>query len=163
YGKNSTGRTNIGTCTSPGGYRDRRRDLVGASPTSRAVPACRTSRYGRQWPHRRLLDISGLIAVAAAELGCSAPHRILSSCKGKVMAPTVLRTRAAVALSLAGAVTGWLITAAAVPYLRQVDPLGLSPVVLISAAGRYALGWYLRGRAEQGAAPDSVRNSASGT
>jgi hypothetical protein len=71
-----------------------------------------------------------------------------------MMKPTLRRSLVAVALALAGALTGGLITVAAAPYLRQVDPLGISPVVLISVLGGFALGWYLRGRAEPGAAPD---------
>ena len=70
------------------------------------------------------------------------------------MKPTLRRPLVAVALTLAGAVTGGLITVAIAPYLREVDPLGISPVVLISVLGGFALGWYLRGRAELGAAPD---------
>ena len=62
------------------------------------------------------------------------------------MDSTRRRTRTAVALALAGAATGWLIATTAMPYLRQVDPLGLTPVVLVSVLGGYVLGWYLRGR-----------------
>jgi hypothetical protein len=62
-----------------------------------------------------------------------------------------------VAFALAGAVTGWLGVTTAMPLIRQVDPFGLWVVVLISVMGGIALGWYLRGRAELGAAPDPAR------
>ena len=65
------------------------------------------------------------------------------------MESTRRRTRTAVALALAGAATGWFLAATAMPYLRQVDPLGISPVVLISVLGGCALGWYLRGRTQR--------------
>jgi hypothetical protein len=52
-----------------------------------------------------------------------------------------------IGLGLAGAITGWLVITAAMPHLRRIDPLGFSPVVLITILGVAALGWYLRGRA----------------
>ena len=51
------------------------------------------------------------------------------------------------AVSAVGAGLGAAGTTLAVPYLRQLDPLGLSPVVLISLAGGFVLGWYCRGKA----------------
>jgi hypothetical protein len=62
--------------------------------------------------------------------------------------------RRAGALAAAGAITGGLAVTAAMPYIRQADPLGLTPVILISILGGFALGWYIRGRVEQGAAPE---------
>ena len=50
--------------------------------------------------------------------------------------------------TVAGAVTGGLGVTTAMPLIRQVDPLGLSPIILISVTGGIALGWYLRDRAE---------------
>lgn len=55
--------------------------------------------------------------------------------------------RAAV-VTVVGAGVGAAGTTLALPLLRRVDPLGLSPVVLISLAGGFALGWYIRGRAD---------------
>jgi len=52
-----------------------------------------------------------------------------------------------VAASVFGAVLGTVGTIAALPYLRQIDPLGLSPVILISLMGGFVLGWYVRGKA----------------
>ena len=54
-------------------------------------------------------------------------------------------TMRAVAMILAGTGLGAAVTILALPYLRRVDPLGLSPVVLISLAGGFVLGWYIRG------------------
>lgn len=58
------------------------------------------------------------------------------------------RVGVSVAFALAGAVTGWLGATAAMPLIRQIDPLGLSPVVLISVMAGIVPGWYLRGRAK---------------
>lgn len=58
------------------------------------------------------------------------------------------RVGVSVAFAIAGAITGWIGVTAAMPFIRQVDPLGLSPVILICVMGGIALGWYLRGRAE---------------
>ena len=65
------------------------------------------------------------------------------------------RVGVSVAFALAGAVTGGLGATLAMPLIRQIDPLGLSPIILISVVGGIALGWYLRGRGEPGAAPDN--------
>jgi hypothetical protein len=78
------------------------------------------------------------------------------------MKPTLQKPLVAIALMLAGGITGGLIVLAAAPYLRQVDPLGIFPVVLISVMGGFALGWYLRGRVEPGTALDPVRINDSG-
>ena len=64
------------------------------------------------------------------------------------------RRRVGVSVAFAGAVTGWLGVTTAMPLIRQVDPLGLSPIILISVMGGIALGWYLRGRGEPRAVPD---------
>lgn len=64
------------------------------------------------------------------------------------------RVGVSVAFALAGLVTGLIGTTAAMPLIRQVNPLGLTPVVLISVMGGLVLGWYLRGRAELGASHD---------
>lgn len=64
------------------------------------------------------------------------------------MKSALRRVATCVALAAAGAVTGGVVTTAMMPYIRQADPLGLSPIVLISILGGGALGWYLRGRAE---------------
>ena len=58
------------------------------------------------------------------------------------------RVGISVAFAVAGAITGWIGVTTAMPLIRQVDPFGLSPVILISVMGGIALGWYLRGRAE---------------
>jgi hypothetical protein len=50
------------------------------------------------------------------------------------------------AYGLAGAIFGGMVVTALLPILRHIDPLGLSPIVLISVIGGGALGWYLRGR-----------------
>ena len=53
----------------------------------------------------------------------------------------------AIVATVVGAVVGGTAVALALPYLRRVDPLGLTPVILISLLGGFVLGWYLRGRA----------------
>ena len=73
------------------------------------------------------------------------------------------RVGVSVAFALAGAVTGWLGVTTAMPLIRQADPLGLSPIILISVMGGIALGWYLRGRAELEAAPDPARDNGFGS
>jgi hypothetical protein len=45
-----------------------------------------------------------------------------------------------------GAVVGGLVVKAGMPALRAVDPIGVTPVVLIATGGIAVLGWYLRGR-----------------
>ena len=52
----------------------------------------------------------------------------------------------AVGASVAGAGAGAVATVCALPYLRQIDPLGLTPVVLVSLVGGFVLGWYVRAR-----------------
>jgi hypothetical protein len=70
------------------------------------------------------------------------------------------RVGVSVAFAFTGAVTGGLGAIMVMPLIRQVDPLGLSPIILISVGG-IALGWYLRGRGEPGAAPDTDGNRSN--
>jgi hypothetical protein len=50
------------------------------------------------------------------------------------------------AAMLLGAVVGGLSVKAVMPTLRAIDPIGITPVVLIATAGVAVLWWYLRGR-----------------
>jgi hypothetical protein len=67
------------------------------------------------------------------------------------------RVGVSIAFAVTGAITGWLGVTAAMPLIRQVDPLGLSPVILMCVTGGVALGWYLRGRAEPSVASAAAR------
>ena len=62
------------------------------------------------------------------------------------MESSLRRAGMAIAHAVCGAIIGGIAVTALLPYLRQVDPYGLSPVVLISLMGGTALGWYLRDR-----------------
>jgi hypothetical protein len=58
---------------------------------------------------------------------------------------------AGLAVGLAGAVS-------LLPWLRQVDPLGLTPVVSVSFLGGAAFGWYVRGPGSPAADPPAGRD-----
>ena len=62
------------------------------------------------------------------------------------MESSLRRASLAIAYGLAGAMTGGFAISALMPFLRQIDPLGLSAVALINLMGGTAFGWYLRGR-----------------
>jgi hypothetical protein len=62
------------------------------------------------------------------------------------MESSLKRARHALLQGLAGALAGGVAAAALIPYLRQMDPLGLSAIGLISLIGVTSLGCYVRGR-----------------
>ena len=49
-----------------------------------------------------------------------------------------------VAMMISGALIGGLAIALLRPSLRSVDPIGISPIILIIVMGFGAIGWYLR-------------------
>jgi hypothetical protein len=52
--------------------------------------------------------------------------------------------RAAIAAAACGAFAGWWAQAVVRPYLRAIDPVGYSPIILICLLGGMVLFWYLR-------------------
>jgi hypothetical protein len=52
-------------------------------------------------------------------------------------------TKGSIAAAACGAFAGWWATAVMRPYLRAIDPVGYSPVILICLLGGMVLFWYL--------------------
>jgi hypothetical protein len=64
--------------------------------------------------------------------------------RNPVMTATPRLPKGSIPLAACGACTGWWATAAMRPYLRAIDPIGYSPIILICLLGGMVLFWYLR-------------------
>ena len=64
--------------------------------------------------------------------------------RNQVMTATPRLPKGSIASAACGAFVGWWATAVMRPFLRAIDPIGYSPIILICLLGGMVLFWYLR-------------------
>jgi hypothetical protein len=64
--------------------------------------------------------------------------------RNQVMTATPRLPKGSIAAAACGAFAGWWAQAVVRPYLRAIDPIGYSPIILICLLGGMVLFWYLR-------------------
>ena len=73
--------------------------------------------------------------------------------RNQFMTATPSLPKGSIAWAACGAFAGWWATVVMRPYLRAIDPIGYSPIILICLLGGMVLFWYLRRCFKRGSEP----------